>query len=216
MDIKKSLRIKLNEYDLSYNVNYLTLIHHLQDLIDTKPEIFDELNRQYGIEDITAKSGNKIVGKSGEPLEMFHAGTADFKNIDPNRANKVGHVRGAFFTPVEDTAKSYEKDAIGMNPDAKVNLHTGYLDLKNPKRFGVGQGFSYFYTSDVEELKNQGYDGIIATIRDVADAYEIVAFYKKSIKPYRNIFDAYVKSKKLGNNPDLVKKVEELLSNRNQ
>jgi hypothetical protein len=205
MDLREALKNKLYEYDnLSDNVNFLTIKHALSDVFDSHPEILNNLNDKYHIEDLSAKSGNKIVDKSGHALEVFHAGTGDFKNLDPNRPNKAGTVRGAFFTPNRQIAKGHEGE-IG------VKLNSGYLLLKNPKFFGLGNGMNYFYTQDVEELKKAGYDGIVATNSGVQNAYEIIAFYKESIKLYDNIFDAYIRSKKLGENPELVNDIESLI-----
>ena len=107
----------------------------------------------------------KVVDENGRPLVVYHG--SPNKGIQIFDKNRIGNRdngffgKGFYFTPKYYVAEGYA-NTNDIYPDFndqdnKGEVYPVYLDIKNPKYVrDIDEG-----TIDTEELKQQGYDGII-------------------------------------------------------
>ena len=108
---------------------------------------------------------SKVVDENGRPLVVYHG--SPNKGIQIFDKNRIGNRdngffgKGFYFTPKYYVAEGYA-NTNDIYPDFndqgnKGEVYPVYLDIKNPKYVrDIDEG-----TIDTEELKQQGYDGII-------------------------------------------------------
>lgn len=126
---------------------------------------------------------SKVVDEQGRPLVVYHGtkakwNTYDFSRVGQSFAGFSAHKGGAYFTSNKQTAGSWGRQAFGTKP---VIVMPMYLSLQNPK---IYENMHSDFPS-VEELKKQGFDGII----DRATNYpsqDVVAFSPNQIKSINN------------------------------
>jgi hypothetical protein len=134
---------------------------------------------------------SKVVDENGEPLVVYHGTPGDFSRANARfRTDAVGSGagdysgRGYYFTPDPLEAQEYGPNVVPT-----------YLSLQNPYVHYL-RDYNWRAPEDwSENLKSQGYDGVIVRVRDVDDVTgevaddwikEIVAFSPTQIKSVNN------------------------------
>lgn len=112
---------------------------------------------------------SKVTDDEGKPLVVYHGSNQEFEAFDIDKSKKGAMGKGFYFTPHKNTAENFG------------NTKAYYLSLKNPF---IDDGNNV--NLDEEQLKKEGYDGIIADLKDF-DYKEIVAFYPEQVKSIYNL-----------------------------
>ena len=151
---------------------------------------------------------SKVVDKDGEPLVVYHG--SPNKGIQIFDKNRIGNRdngffgEGFYFTPKDYVAEGYANtDDIYPDfntQDNKGEIYPVYLDIKNPKYVrDIDEG-----TINTEELKQQGYDGVIVysfeeypeSMRendpDVKEEIEEAKGYKNTWWQLKNYYDEVI------------------------
>lgn len=104
---------------------------------------------------------SKVVDEQGRPLVVYHGSPAtDIQVFDKSKIGlrDYGYFgKGFYFTPNSEMASFYYTDNYDGADYDSGKVYPVYLNLKNPKYArSIDEG-----TIDTEELKEQGYDGVI-------------------------------------------------------
>ena len=104
---------------------------------------------------------SKVVDEQGRPLVVYHGSPAtDIQVFDKSKIGlrDYGYFgKGFYFTPNSEMASFYYTDNYDGADYDSGKVYPVYLNLQNPKYArSIDEG-----TIDTEELKEQGYDGVI-------------------------------------------------------
>ena len=129
--------------------------------------------------------GSKLVDDAGEPLVVYHGTGADFVQFDKTKISRKKLGEGFYFAPNPASASRYaENSGVGMN------VAPVYLSIKKPFDLSIEKNNNLWKKYDTkelsgkpftDELKKQGYDGVISK-----NGNEIVAFEPTQIKSINN------------------------------
>ena len=137
---------------------------------------------------------SKVVGKSGEPLVVFHGAGTDF----PEFKTPAGFPGGHYFASNPDQASRYAKLSAQYIPGegmlargyqkkpARIQTYPVYLKIENPRVSHVED----FQAGNIAGYKKQGYDGAINLDPD-GNVQEYVAFDSDQIKSATANIGAY-------------------------
>lgn len=98
---------------------------------------------------------SKVVDTEGKPLQVYHGTKADIEAFVPSRGGEYGS--GIYLTADEGAAGMYADRAGG---EGGQNVMPVYVQMRNPY---MAKSREKVRALGVKKLKNQGYDGIIAT-----------------------------------------------------
>ena len=106
------------------------------------------------------ENASKVVDKNGKPLVVQHGTGDEFYTFDIGQLGKASGNKGWFgegfyFTPWEDQARGYAKDASRKsgNPERLMPV---YLNIRNPQVVDISERDSF--------VPEEGTDGVIVTI----------------------------------------------------
>lgn len=117
--------------------------------------------------------GSKVVDESGKPMRMYHGTTQEFSDFESK-----GGLYGWFTSDTEYASGYPSRDVHGTKRNS--NVIPVYLSLQNPAPLSMWKERSGRSSSErVEELKAQGYDGIIENYYGEVTA---AAFFPNQIK----------------------------------
>ena len=142
---------------------------------------------------------SKVVDENGKPLVVYHGTTAEQKSFDHAATT------GVYFTQDPQYANHYTQDGTGTleRNGGNAQVMPVYLQVKNPKYFGVGwdktgkfdstqtdKNFRLLTPEVIQKYKEQGYDALILRVpRDKSGLLtsgftmrEIVVFDARQIK----------------------------------
>lgn len=136
---------------------------------------------------------SKIVDADGNPMVLYHGTKSDFSVFDQGRfgTNDSGwYGRGIYLTANLGSSDAYAGwDEMDGTAPSGGNVMPLYASIKNPYFFSEKKAAATNEAESVElteNLKKQGYDGIIAS-NPYADGiegtfFEVVAFYPEQVK----------------------------------
>lgn len=147
---------------------------------------------QYGlppVAEIAEKlKGTKVTDKKGRPIRVYYGTRASFSEFDINRSGDNWEFPGGiFFTddPVEAAGfVGASEGGVGGPDSSGPNVVPVYLNIRKPLRMDAESRLNYentlewvddvnSNTNEFEELKAQGYDGIIATMPGMPSTYVV-------------------------------------------
>ena len=129
---------------------------------------------------------SKVVDEQGKPLVVYHGSPNKFDVFNKEKIGSRDYGffgKGFYFTPYDFTAKVYAK-GFAENTSKQGQIYPVYLNIKNPKYVrSDSEG-----TIDVEELKKQGYDGVILidNVEYSKNDIENDRFVKEEIEEIKN------------------------------
>lgn len=101
---------------------------------------------------------SKVVDEKGKPKKVFHGTYSDFKEFKPKSDNYGDRPEAIYFSDSKKTSSFYGDKIMEV-----------YLKMENPLEVDMeGESFHtdtgyYKYSRALEEAKESGYDGVIAT-----------------------------------------------------
>ena len=120
----------------------------------------DNFKNFFGDWEKEPENASKVVDKNGKPLVVQHGTGDEFYTFDIGQLGKASGNKGWFgegfyFTPWEDQARGYAKDASRKsgNPERLMPV---YLNIRNPQVVDISERDSF--------VPEEGTDGVIVTI----------------------------------------------------
>ena len=150
---------------------------------DNRGEMLGSLGTVFSTTDVTNTPAfkrffkqSKVVDSSGQPMFVYHGTKDDVTEFDldnPNRKDTGWLGTGVYLTDNPELASSYA-DAKAKSPKPRgQNIMPLYASLQNPYMLGTEEGLKLkerlakggreAADKFTEELKSQGYDGVILT-----------------------------------------------------
>lgn len=178
--LERVFRESFDQYS-KQKFNKTLSILSMKDIASTTPEnvVFalekDSNNKTLSPDQQAFFADSQVLDKNGNLLVMYHGSKNDFNVFDKS---KIGTATG---TPVYGDGFYFSEarnDAKGYADNGK--LYKCYLNIKNPYKFKVGKE----YGLKTQELKSQGYDGVLV---DHYNGYIAVAFESNQIKSVNNL-----------------------------
>lgn len=149
-------------------------------------------------------NGSKIVDKTGKPLVAYHGTRSSFDDFSETSKQSNPYLFNdnqlGFFFDVNPGGKSdfgswsgaagfagvYQKDGETSAPEGSRTIPV-VLNIKNPKIYGYTEYIDAIEKAGggqklKEELKNQGFDGVVRNLIDSNDPQYIVAFGPEQIR----------------------------------
>jgi len=128
--------------------------------------------------------GSQVKDKDGKPLVVYHGTVGDFDSFNtPSYFSDAKMVSEFIMEGV---------DSLGMQPIGE-NIKPVYLSIQNPKIYTTEKEYDDYvmspsptFDSNLETLKNQGFDGIIYKPEDIRFSTYYVAFEPTQIKSIFN------------------------------
>ena len=123
---------------------------------------------------------SKIVDDAGKPMVVYHGTKSAFSEFVPSLDGQLGP--GIYMSTSKKQANHYALPNFKSRGDGG-NVMPLYVKMENPLRIKSASYFQEQYPnqSEVNEVKEQGYDGIIQEFISVDDLM-IVAFDKSQVK----------------------------------
>ncbi len=127
---------------------------------------------------------SKVVDENGKPLVVYHGTVGDFDSFNTP----------SYFSDAKMVSQFVMEgiDFFGEQPIGE-NIKPVYLSIQNPKIYTTEQEYDDYvmspsptFDSNLETLKNQGFDGILYKPEDIGSSTYYVAFKPTQIKSIFN------------------------------
>lgn len=130
---------------------------------------------------------SKVVDEDGDPVIVYHGTDAEFTKFESSQTQEVGDYGAGFYlTQDRYLAQGYAEKRAGYNENAIVMPL--YVSIKNPFIINIDsnkteaqQSFQPIKDKTqakkfTDDLKKQGYDGVIVKLRDIDDVSKEIEF----------------------------------------
>lgn len=130
---------------------------------------------------------SKVVDEDGDPVIVYHGTDAEFTKFESSQTQEVGDYGAGFYlTQDRYLAQGYAEKRAGNNENAIVMPL--YVSIKNPFIINIDsnkteaqQSFQPIKDKTqakkfTDDLKKQGYDGVIVKLRDIDDVSKEIEF----------------------------------------